>query len=128
MMPIIPAQTRTQHHQVEPALANRRFHGLSSHGLLYRVPSLLQGRCRNRLFLSIPFTIKNFQLRCFRHECVSSPLTVATPPSSEYITEDQHQPGKSRCSSGDGRLGRPAWAKPGPRGEKNPAQNPFIKT
>src|ERR1700691_1816816 len=95
MMPVIPAQTRTQHHQVEPALGDRRFHGLSSHGLLYRVPSLLQGRCRNGLFLSVPFTIKNFQLGCFRHECVSSPLTVATPHPSEYITEGQQQPGSS---------------------------------
>src|ERR1700689_1924420 len=93
MMPVIPAQTRTQPPQVEPALGDRRFHGLSSHGLLYRVPSLLQGRCRNRLFLSVPFTIKNFQLRCFRHQRVSSPLTVATPHPSEYITEGQQQPG-----------------------------------
>src|SRR5580692_4232832 len=95
MMPIIPAQARTQYHQVEPALANCCFHGLSPYSLLHRVPSLLQGGCRNRLFLSIPFTVKNFQLRCFRHECVSSPLTVATPHPSEYITEDQQQ----RCKS-----------------------------
>src|SRR5580692_8091221 len=99
MVPIIPAQTRTQHHQVEPALADRRFHGLSPHSLLDRVPSLLKSCCCNRLFLSIPFTIKNFQLRCFRHECVSSPLTVATPQPSEYITEDQRQPGQSRARS-----------------------------
>src|SRR5580698_3758734 len=93
MMPVIPAQSRTQHHQVEPALADRRFHRLPPHGLLHRVSNLLQCRSRNRLFLSVPFTIKNFQLRCFRHECVSSPFTVATPHPSEYITEDQQQPG-----------------------------------
>ena len=42
----------------------------------------------------LAFTIKNFQLRCFRHECVSSPLTVATPQRRGYITEGQQQPGQ----------------------------------
>src|SRR5580658_4178364 len=88
VMPVIPAQSRSEHDQVEPPLVERRLHGLSP-------PGLLQCRGCFCLCLRIPLAIKNLQLRCFRHECRSSPLTVATPHSSEYITEDQQQPGKS---------------------------------
>src|SRR4029077_1428786 len=60
------------------------------------------------------FPIKNFQLRCLHHECASSlgtgvyppqysPLTVATAPPPEYITEDQQR--TMPCNSlWDGRL------------------------
>jgi len=59
MMPVIPRQRRTQHHQIEAALANRRFHSLAADSLLHLVTSLLKRRSRRRLRLRIPFAIKN---------------------------------------------------------------------
>src|SRR5260221_8080629 len=103
MVTVIAAQGWTQHNQVELSFVQRRLHGFPSHGLLHRVPSLLK-RCRSRsLHFRIAFPIKNLQLSCLRHECKSSlgtriyagysPLTVATAPHSENVTEDQQRLG-----------------------------------